>query len=103
MKGLVALVERIKYMWEHVLKSQGMNTETLQRPSLRRNVASRITNSSISGIIACTKNELQGIINVFGRALESRATTAELLTAVYQLREDITYNLVDLDTVVENE
>lgn len=83
--------------WDTVLSVLGMRKQTVERPSSRRALAERITGYSQSRINAFTKSELQEMLRSFGRPIELRAPKAQLVTAMLQLKHDITEENVNLE------
>ena len=88
---------RIKVKWDTVTSALGMRLADKPRPSSRRAAADRLTDMSPSRISSSTKSDLQSILSVFERSLDTRVSKSELVSAVNQLKADIACNSVGLD------
>ena len=70
---------------------------SVPQPSQRRDLAERIARYSRSRVNAFTRNDLQKVLQVFGKGVASSPAKAVLLTALFQLQADLHAGTVDLE------
>lgn len=83
--------------WEAVLDALEMRKQFTARNSSRQNLAASIGGYSQSRVTSFTKNELQAMLDVFGRRIETGVPKAQLVDAVLQLKQDIIEENVNLE------
>ena len=79
----------IKDRWDSVINVLGMRKEAETQPNSRRALAAHMANFSSSRINSFTKSELQRILGVFERQIDSRVPKVQLVSALLQLQLDI--------------
>ena len=83
--------------WETVLEVIGLKLAYAPGRSSRTTVARKITGMMSTRLNICTKSELRAMNMIFDRTVEGRASEADILAPMQQLKEDIQANTVHLD------
>lgn len=81
----------------HVIFALGLRLTEAPRPSTPNAMATRIAGMTATHMASHNKAELESMLEVFARTVDSRATKAELLAAMNHLKSDIASGSVDLD------
>ena len=79
----------IKDRWDSVINVLGMRKEAETNPNARRALAAHVADYSSSRINSFTKGELQRMLGVFEKQIDSRVPKIQLVSALVQLQSDI--------------